>query len=87
VTNYSLFFDSFGTIPDSRLVKWSKKSGMMRVYNTLQLQGLNSSACGYFCVYVLKQLRAGRNFPDVLSDFTLDTKKNEKLLQRYFSHM
>jgi hypothetical protein len=82
---YCIWFDSFGAAPDQRALQWGKKTGKINIYQTLQLQSLNSQACGYYCIYILKELNKGRSIVDIINqDFSLDTKSNEKVLQFYF---
>ena len=53
------------------------------VYNTMQVQDLDSSACGYFCVYVAKMLIKGRRLIDVIMDMNpFKTWLNDTLVKR-----
>lgn len=53
------------------------------VYNTMQVQDLDSSACGFFSVYVLKQLMKNRRLIDVIMDLSpFKTWLNDTLVKR-----
>ena len=57
--NDRYYFDSYGLQPP-------KESPVL--YNSERLQPANEVFCGHRCLYVLKQLSLGRNFPDVIND-------------------
>jgi len=80
-----IYFDSFGAPPPENIYKFMKKTGKQCLYNDMQLQDINSSSCGWFDIYVMQQLLKGRPIDDILfDDFTIDPKKNELLLKKYF---
>ncbi len=47
------YFDSFGIIPDKRVIKYMETSRKNVLYNTAQLQDIKSITCGYFACYVI----------------------------------
>jgi hypothetical protein len=77
------YFDPFGEPPNTLTLKFLKKARCFRrnqtvqkkiLYSTNQVQGLdgkNSEACGWFCIYFLKQLLAHKNFEDIIYNFDL----------------
>jgi transposase-like protein len=80
---YSIYFDSFGFLPakdvEDKLHKYE--------YNDKQIQNLNSSSCGYFCIAFILFLskyksNAKKAFETFLSLFSLDSKKNEIILYK-----
>ena len=40
------------------------------VFNDYRIQSSNSRSCGLYCIYVCDQLLAGREFIDILLDFS-----------------
>jgi len=50
VTNY---FDSFGLPPFQEIVDDAKKKNFTLLHQNQQIQHLNTSTCGYFCLYFL----------------------------------
>ena len=59
-TNY--FFDSYGLPP----VKEIKDLLQHATYNTFQLQKQGTKLCGQLCMFVLNELKDGRDFLDIL---------------------
>ena len=83
--SHVIFFDSFGVIPSVEVQQYLKSSGKEIAYSTGQIQSIDSIMCGYYCVYVLKELNKGRSFADILSVFDVSpTAKNEKLIRSKF---
>ena len=66
-----LYFDSFGCLPPQEVIEFFKKSGLPAYYSITQIQDITSQDCGYFCIYVIKQLNAGRCIENILLDFHL----------------
>ena len=82
-----IFFDSFGVIPGAEIQHFLKTSGKEIAYSTGQIQDMKSIMCGYYCVYVLKELSKGRAFEDILSEFdSTPSAKNEKLIKNKFKY-
>src|ERR1700756_837069 len=57
------YIDPFGEPPPKNVLKWLKKKGKIFSYNTLDVQGLNSSACGKYCKYIISKASLGEK-PD-----------------------
>jgi hypothetical protein len=84
--NNFFYFDSYGVVPPQHLenlIMQCSKDGLY-VYNTKEIQAINSSSCGFYCVAFLKWLdkakqkyKAFEDFQDLFSDKYL---KNEEVL-------
>ena len=80
------YFDSYGQPPPKEVEKYLKTSGKKILYNTSILQNLNSSMCGYFCIYVARELNKGRSLYDCIYTLSqIDSTANDRWLQDYFS--
>jgi len=79
------YFDSYG-FPASEEVE--EQIGEY-IYSDNQLQNMNSTSCGYFCIAWMHYMGSRKNkeaaFADFLSLFTKDTKKNEMILHKWLS--
>jgi hypothetical protein len=83
--NY-FYFDSYGVVPPQMLedlIMRGSKDGLY-LYNTKEIQAINSSSCGFYCVAFLKWMdqakqkyKAFKDFQDLFSDKYL---KNEEVL-------
>ncbi len=90
--NSIIYFDPFGAPPSESILKWLKKAKVPGqsyrkpvVYNTIQLQDIDSSTCGYFVVYVLTRLSKGNSFLNILMDGGMDHWKkylNDRLVKK-----
>lgn len=90
--NSIIYFDPFGAPPSESILKWLKKTKVPGqsyrkpiVYNTIQLQDIDSSTCGYFCCYMLNRLCKGNSFLNVLMDGGMDHFKkylNDRLVKK-----
>jgi hypothetical protein len=79
-----MYFDSFGVVPPENVARWLKTSGRHIAYSSSQVQPIESSLCGYFCVYVAAEtLKHG--FYDTLESFSTDPATNERMIIKYFS--
>ena len=84
-----VYFDSFGVGPPKQIQKFmnkcAKKSGKKMVYSSMQLQTLNTSSCGWWCMYILTHLDKGYTYDDLLNEMNPnDTKINEHLLTLFY---
>jgi hypothetical protein len=82
--NY-FYFDSYG-FPASQEIE--DQIGEY-TYSDNQLQHLNSSSCGFFCIAWMSYMDSRKNkeaaFADFLSLFTKDPKNNERILHKWLS--
>jgi hypothetical protein len=84
--NNFFYFDSFGVVPPQKLedmIMQGSRDGLY-CYNTKEIQAINSSSCGFYCVAFLKWMsrakqkyRAFQDFKNLFSDKYL---KNEEIL-------
>ena len=79
----AIYYDSYAFPPPSHIEEFLLKSRKHVIRNNVQHQDIKSVTCGYFCIYVAKELIKGRKFIDILLDKRLhlftDKKKNDKL--------
>jgi hypothetical protein len=79
------YYDSYGAVPPENIEEYLKSSGKSIAYNTTQHQPINSSLCGYYCIKVLKELSQGKEFVDVLDNFSYDPNENEVSIMKEFN--
>ena len=65
----------------------AKKKNLTLLHQNQQIQHLNTTTCGYFCLYFLKEMHKGTDYFDLLQVFDFDTDKNEKFIADYFKNM
>jgi hypothetical protein len=83
-----VYFNSFGLPPPDVVLRFMKrakdKNGRKKdvLYNTVQIQDLESVNCGYYVVYVTRQLCRGNSMADIIGRFHLGFDKwyNEYLI-------
>lgn len=81
-----VYFDSYGFPPCSDdVLKWMKSSGKKCMYNTDAYQADKSSACGFFCMMVIRQLLSGIPPIDVMLQF--DDAGNEQKVCDFFNSL
>ena len=79
------FFDSLGTSPND--LEYLKCFGKTVHYNETRVQGLTSTNCGLFCLYVafMRLVDIDLPYKEVMSDlFSKDFEKNDRLVMRFF---
>jgi len=86
-----LYFDSFG-LPFPKEIKEFVSLKPIAM-NNRQIQNINSTLCGYYCLFFLKYIETNLKnqkknifevFDDFLNIFRYDTIKNENIVKRYF---
>lgn len=83
-----VYFNSFGLPPPDVILRFMKRAkdstGKKKevLYNTCQIQDIESVNCGYYCVWVVKQLCRGNSMADILGRFHIGFDKwyNEHLI-------
>ena len=74
------FFDSFGRKPFIREhLRVIRKNCQLLRWNTIQLQSLESSHCGYFCVMFLHFLSSGKTMHQFQSIFSENLQDNDRI--------
>ena len=77
------YFDSFGVQPPKYVIKMAGNKRI--IWNDSQFQHINSDLCGFYCMYVLKELYINRSFYDIIYSMNLNNQlKNEKMIRNYF---
>lgn len=76
------YFDPFGIPPlhedFQKFLNKNCKNGW--TYNSFTVQHQNSTSCGKFCIFYLKNKFKGETFIDIISKFSVNLKINEKLV-------
>lgn len=78
---YIYYFDSFGLPPPDDIVKFLKTSGKQVLYQDAQIQNIESTACGYYCVEFIKAIANKVSFYDFVYQFKQSPEfVNEKII-------
>ena len=76
-----LWYDSFGFLAPEAIEDKINKS---YYYNKRDIQNINSSSCGFYCIAFIKYIHHKKNkleaFDKFISLFSGNTKQNEKVL-------
>ena len=81
------YFDSFGVPPFQEIVNHAKKKNLTLLHQNQEIQHLNTTTCGFFCLYFLNEMHKGNDYFDLLQVFDFDTNKNEKFIEKYFTNI
>jgi len=74
-----LYVDSYGIFPPPEIEAFmSRSKNSVRKYSDDQLQEIDSSRCGYFCIYVINSLLANKGYMPGLSGDPSDS--NERIV-------
>ena len=86
-----VYFDSYGMLPPEEIITFCKRITKSHLsYNTKEIQDLNAKTCGFFAIGFIIFLhikssddlyKKSSSFSDL---FLLDTKLNNKKLQKFF---
>ena len=60
------YFDSFGMPPFQELVDHARKKNLTILHKTTRMQNINTTICGYFCLYFLNEMNRGQSYYDLL---------------------
>jgi hypothetical protein len=78
----SIYFDSFDFPPPEDVEEVIKEC----IYNDEDIQDLESTACGYFCIALIKFLHDKQDkqeaYKGFVKIFKLDTSQNDRILQK-----
>ena len=76
-----LYYDAFGFLAPEAIEDKINKS---YYYNKRDIQNINSSSCGFYCIAFIKYIQNKKNkleaFDKFISLFSGNTKQNEKVL-------
>ena len=79
------YFDSFGMPPFQEIVDHARKKNLILLHQNNQIQNINTTTCGYFCLYFLNEMSKGRSYYDLLKVFNIhNTMKNKKIHRKLF---
>ena len=82
------YFDSFGMPPFQEMVNHAKKKNLTLLHQNDQIQRINTSTCGYFCLYFLNEMNKGNSYFNLLEAFDIhDTMKNERFIKKYIENI
>jgi len=87
--NYSFYFDSFGCLPPEEIKIFVSEAKKPIYYNTFEIQDLNSSLCGFYCIAILNFITTHRDeylltsCNDFINLFVENTKLNGIILKKY----
>jgi hypothetical protein len=77
--NEVLYFDSYGIIYPNEL---KLASGSRKIYyNKKDLQSMNSSACGYYCIAFLLYVKNCESYNVFINSFSFLTNVNDNILK------
>jgi hypothetical protein len=79
------YFDSYGVIPPTDVIKWLKSTEKRILYNTSEIQNINSVACGWYCIAFIKHCLANNDYLTFVNLFNQDGDphfKNDLILKR-----
>ena len=62
---FNIYFDSYGVVPIKEIEKYLTED---YIYNTIQVQKINTKICGQFCCFILSELENGLNFENIILD-------------------
>lgn len=78
--NYSYYYDSYGFVPPLEV----QKKIIPYMYNDLEIQDIDSTACGFYCIafvlYLNKKMNIEKAFMEFINLFGKDTERNEAIL-------
>lgn len=77
----SYYVDSFGVVPPTEII--SRATTPIH-YSKTDIQNLESSLCGYYCLYLMIQRSRGRGYKSIIGDFKKDTGKNSTVIDKFF---
>ena len=61
---FKIYFDSYGVVPIKNIDTYLDKGSF--IYNTIQVQKINTKICGQLCLFVLDKLEEGSKFEDII---------------------
>ena len=84
----SIYFDPFGIIPPTNVIRFCKRFGKRLIYSTDQLQHINSIYCGWFCLFAMYYLTKSKSkYKSVLLNkhnaiYSENEEQNDKILKQ-----
>ena len=82
------YFDSFGMPPFQEIVNHAKKKNLTLLHQNNQIQSINSTTCGYFCLFFLNEMNKGNSYSDLIDVFNINNPLyNETFIEHYFRNI
>jgi hypothetical protein len=80
------FFDSYGMPPYA--YKNIQLPYKVTTHNTDSIQCIDSSACGQYCIYYLRERARGQSMPQIVKRFkSMSGSQRERHVRSYFEHV
>ena len=78
------YFDSLGNeLQNQEVLHSLRKIGVKKYFfNHKQIQSVNSSSCGYFCIAFVLSFILGISYEDFLSEFSENVDQNDRICLR-----
>jgi hypothetical protein len=83
--NKTYYFDSFSMVPPLEIINFMELRNKPIYRNNVELQAINSIMCGYFSLYIIYGLYKGRDYNEILNDFTPSVRKNDHIIKKFFN--
>jgi hypothetical protein len=77
------YFDSYGVICPSNIEKYLRTSGKKILFSNGHLQKIDSSICGFYCIYFINEMNKGTSYYDIISPFGNDCEHNDNFIKQY----
>ena len=79
------YFDSFRMPPFQEIVNHAKRENLTLLHQDNQIQDIETTTCGYFCLYFLNEMNKGNSYFNLFKPFDIhDVMNNEKFIKHYF---
>ena len=67
------------------MVNHPRSKSLTLLHHNIQIQNINATTSGYFCLYFLNEMSMGTTYYDLLQAFDIHkTMKNEQFIEKYF---
>jgi hypothetical protein len=78
------YFDSYGMSPHivtPFIYFLDRNCGSNWSYNRHELQSIDSTVCGHYCIWFLSERARGKTMSEIVSQFSNDTRSNDTLVK------
>ena len=83
VKDKCIFLDPFGVFPCKLIEKFMHTSKNTCYYSNIDVQSINSIACGVYVIHFVNELLLNKPFNKIINEFTDDVNNNDHVLLRY----
>ena len=79
------YFDPFGFPPNRNVLKWIKSRNKPYLYNSTDVQPINSTACGKYVKFLIANVAKGNDINSVISHLAKEgfQKSNKEVEQKF----